>query len=145
MNSKVGQVAQEMVLLHTKIMRSLRDPSLTHMDLSGSQMIILLSLHDLEECKVSILSKERRVSMPTMTGMIDRLVELGYARRKRSKKDRRAVMVSLTKKGDTLVHQIQQIIRKKWQFLAAGLTESERRSYISILKKLIRIIEEKNN
>ncbi|MCK4518995.1 MAG: MarR family transcriptional regulator [Candidatus Omnitrophica bacterium] len=143
MNSNVKQVAQEMVLLYMKLMRSLKDRKLSRLNLSASQIVILLTLSDLKTCKVGELAREKGVSVPTATGVIERLRKGGYVSRQRSKTDRREVIVKLTVKGEKAVTVILQIVRRKWEELALCLSEGERKSYIKILKKLVKVIEDK--
>lgn len=140
--SRVNEIAQGMVVLWPKLMRSVRDPHLLHLNLTSSQVIILATLNDLKKCKISTLAKERGVSMPTISGMIDRLVKGKYVKRQRVETDRRTVMVSLTKKGERMINEILQVIRKRWQVMAAKLTPSEQQAYIKILAKLSKMLSE---
>lgn len=143
MNSNVKQVAQEMVFLYMKLMRSLRDRKLSRLNLSASQVVILITLGDLKACTVGVLAREKGVSVPTMTGVIERLRKAGYVSRRHSKSDRREVIIKLTAKGEKAVAVIVQIVRKKWEGLALVLSEKERGSYIRILRKLVKIINDK--
>lgn len=141
MTSNIEKISEKMVMLYLKVMRSLRDKKITKLGLSAPQIIILLSLHEMDCAKVSDLARERGVSVPTMTGVIDRMEQAGYLKRTANKNDRRQVLIKLTPKGKNTVDKILQTVRKKWSGFAAALTEPERRSYASILQKLIKVAE----
>ena len=141
MTSNIEKISEKMVMLYLKVMRSLRDKRITKLDLSAPQIIILLSLQEMDCAKVSDLARERGVSVPTMTGVIDRMEQAGYLKRTANKNDRRQVLIKLTPKGKNTVDKILQTVRKKWSGFAAALTEPERRSYASILQKLIKVAE----
>ena len=79
----VREVAQEMAGLWPKIMRGVHAPSVFRLRLSSAQMLVLATLRELGECKVTTLAKEKGVSLPTITGLLDRLVKAGFVQRRR--------------------------------------------------------------
>jgi len=140
----IQEVGQEMAILWPKLVGGTRDPLVSRLQLSSSQMVVMATLHDLGQCKVGILARAKGVSLPTMTGLIDRLIIAGFLRRRRDKHDRRAVLVSLTPKGETTILQILDMVKRRWMAIAAHLTASEREAYIKILRKIIEVVSEEN-
>lgn len=138
----VKEVAEEMALLYPKLMRGLRDPSISRLRLTTVQMVILITLHELGKCKVSALAKEKRVSVATITGIIDRLVKARLVKRERDEQDRRVVFLSLTGRGMRKVNEILSLVRNRWRVIAARLTKTEREAYVKILRKLVRVLSE---
>jgi len=76
-----------------------------------------------------------------MTGVVDRLEEKGLVERQRDPKDRRSVVVILTKKGESLLSQIKAERNRTLQEILKGLSPEEVASLNSILEKLIQALE----
>ncbi|MCX5886265.1 MAG: MarR family winged helix-turn-helix transcriptional regulator [Proteobacteria bacterium] len=68
-------------------------------DFGISKLKALTAFKDDREYTMTELSRNAYVSMPTMTDMVDSLVEEGIAERRRDEQDRRVVKVTLTEKG----------------------------------------------
>lgn len=75
-------------------------------DLTQGEIFAVEALGRLGRCKMSVLSRECGLGLTTMTGIMDRLVDKGYARRDRSQEDRRAVYTELTAKGKRTYSQL---------------------------------------
>ncbi len=71
--------------------------------LNFAQITALYFLYDSEGLTMGELAALARVQMPTMTDIMSKLVAMGYAARKHSDKDRRKVIMTITKKGKELV------------------------------------------
>jgi DNA-binding MarR family transcriptional regulator len=69
-----------------------------------------------------------------MVGLIDELEAAGWVQRHRSTRDRRAFGVRLTETGSALVGQINKLIPALDDELAQGLTDSERKTMVALLK-----------
>jgi DNA-binding MarR family transcriptional regulator len=84
-------------------------------DLSARQFSVLLICY-LEEGPHTVrgLAARLEVSKPAITRALDRLAELGFARRGPDPRDRRSVLVQRTRKGTDFVADLRQL-------LAAGL------------------------
>jgi DNA-binding MarR family transcriptional regulator len=78
-------------------------------DLSLSQVKALAAL-DRGECVMSDLARRFNVSGPTMTGIVDGLVQRGYVERKRDRADRRCVYLTLTDAGA----EVRRISRQRY-------------------------------
>jgi DNA-binding MarR family transcriptional regulator len=66
--------------------------------------------------------------------MIDKLEERGLVTRTRSVKDRRAVLVAITKAGTLLLDQITQPLRACHEKQLGHLSAAELKSLIALLK-----------
>jgi MarR family transcriptional regulator, organic hydroperoxide resistance regulator len=71
--------------------------------LNFAQIFALYFLYDSEELTMGEMAALARVQMPTMTDIMTKLVNCGYAARKHSKTDRRKVIMTITAKGRKLV------------------------------------------
>ncbi|MBU1147972.1 MAG: MarR family winged helix-turn-helix transcriptional regulator [Candidatus Omnitrophica bacterium] len=132
----VDQIAHEISTLIPKLMRTVQTSSLLKLNISSAQIIILITIQAHGQCKTKIVAKERGISPPTATGLIDRLVRSGYVKRSPDPEDRRVVMVSLTKKGENMVKTHMDAIRDVWKKILVRLTAEEQKQYLHILKKI---------
>lgn len=99
----IDEITKEISVMLPKLMKGARSSFLSRTNITSAQMIMLASIHDYGKCKLKTLANERDISPPTATGLIDRLVKAGYVKRHQDSSDRRAVMISLTKKGEMVV------------------------------------------
>jgi DNA-binding MarR family transcriptional regulator len=72
------------------------------------QFHLLLHIRSGKRAKVTDLSGEMLVSMPTTSRMIGTLCDLGLASRKKESKDRRSTYLELTSRGEKVVGQIHK-------------------------------------
>jgi len=73
------------------------DQEFKTLGISESQGLIIRTLMEYNDMKVSDIAKRLDLSNSTVSGIVDRLVEKGVVDRKRSEQDRRVVMISLAK------------------------------------------------
>jgi DNA-binding MarR family transcriptional regulator len=80
-------------------------------DLSARQFAVLLICY-LEEGPHTVrgLAASLEVSKPAITRALDRLAELGFARRGPDPRDRRSVLVQRTRKGTDFVSDLRQLL-----------------------------------
>lgn len=101
-----------------------------------SQFLILLSIHARGMCAMSHLAVHMKVSLPTMSGMVDRLVKAGYLKRMYKPEDRRLIMVELTPMGQDFLNEFKGIITKRWETVLLALTDQEVDAFHHIIVKL---------
>ena len=141
----IDEITKEISVMLPKLMKGSRSDFLSRTNITSAQMIMLASIHDYGKCKLKILAKERGICPPTATGLIDRLVKAGYVRREPDHVDRRAVMISLTKKGERIVGNFLSTVRNRWKNILIHLTPQEQRQYLNILKKIVSILSGEEN
>ncbi|UCD15178.1 MAG: MarR family transcriptional regulator [Candidatus Omnitrophota bacterium] len=90
--------------------------------------------------KMKEIAAGLNVSLPAATGLINRLFIMKTVKRVYDKKDRRIIRIVLTPKGKRLVDQIRVVRKKIIENVFGKLTEKERKEYLRILKKLMKII-----
>lgn len=101
-----------------------------------TQFFILVSLHAKGGCTMSEIAAHLRVSMPTVTGLINRLVESKYIRRVSSAEDRRQIVIELTPKANKFLKEFLSIIAKRWVDVLSVLDDKELQQFHSIIDKL---------
>lgn len=67
--------------------------------ISMNEMHVLEAIQKTDDPAMSNIAKRLRVTVGTLTTSVNRLVEKGYATRKREEEDKRKVLISLTKKA----------------------------------------------
>ena len=82
-------------------------------DLSARQFAVMMLISDLEGGSHTVreLALRLNVPKPSISRGIDRLVELGLARRTPDPRDRRSVLVQQTRKGADLMSELRQLLR----------------------------------
>lgn len=79
-------------------------------DLSAQQMALLLSVYLTPPHTVRGLAQSLKVSKPAITRAVNRLSELGLARRKTDEADRRSVFIQRTVKGSMFLREFGELI-----------------------------------
>ncbi|MBI2939825.1 MAG: MarR family transcriptional regulator [Chloroflexi bacterium] len=97
-------------LIH-QLMRNLRGDQVqdwTTLDLTMAQLKIMFVLHCEGPSPISRLSAVLGVTMPSVTGTVDRLVRQGFVERQHDSDDRRVVIARLTEAGHALADRLHQ-------------------------------------
>jgi DNA-binding MarR family transcriptional regulator len=90
------------------------------------QFLILSFLNERKESKMTDLARFMRVSTAAMTGIVNRLVEAGYAVRIFDPHDRRIIKINLTAKGEVLVRNIGKERRRMIMNVFSKVSENLR-------------------
>ena len=104
--------------------------------LTAVQAMVLNTLSDDDGAPAGRLGERVQLTSATLTGIIDRLENLGFAERRASREDRRAVLVCLTGKGRRVVGQIKPLLAGANREFLAGLSTSEQKQLRGLLQKL---------
>lgn len=105
-----------------------------------TQFKAILLLNETESQTLSQLSDSLSRTRCTITGLVDRLECKGLVKRKRSRKDRRLIFVSLTEKGRELAEELKEKVVPEISQLSERImgmmTDSEVTTLYSALNKL---------
>ena len=104
--------------------------------LTPLQFAALVKLDDLGEVSQNELGRRTAMDAATMQGVIKRLLARGLIDRKPDPEDRRRVVLSLTADGRALIAAVMPNGRAITDETLAGLSDVERRSFLSLLKRL---------
>jgi DNA-binding MarR family transcriptional regulator len=74
-----------------------------------AQMRVLMLLGVIGESRMSDLVPQLGISLSTLSSLVDRLVDGGYAARRTDARDRRSVLVSLAPAGTELLDSFQEL------------------------------------
>ncbi|MBU0759511.1 MAG: MarR family transcriptional regulator [Candidatus Omnitrophica bacterium] len=139
----IDEITREISRLIPKIATQAHPGSFANIRITPAQILMLMSIHAHGKCHLKTLARERKVSPPTITGLVDRLLKDGYVRKDPDPEDRRAAMVSLTKKGEGVVTRHLASIQNLWKSILTHLSQKEREQYLGILRKIVNILSKK--
>ncbi|MCL6472507.1 MAG: MarR family winged helix-turn-helix transcriptional regulator [Firmicutes bacterium] len=88
------------------------------------------------QCKMSDLAAELSISPGAITQLVDSLVMQGLLERTNDSKDRRVVLVNLTRKAQNMVEIIKHRRKALMEGLFSSLSKEEALSLIAIIGKL---------
>ena len=136
-----AHLVQRGVELHMQCYRLLRnlgpdDPWLA-VELTMPQLKVLFRLNAQGPSRVSSLARALRVTLPTVTGILDRLVEQGLIRRDEDPADRRVVISRLTPAGENLVDQLQAASRTRIARVYESLSTELLERHIAALEEVV--------
>jgi MarR family transcriptional regulator, organic hydroperoxide resistance regulator len=104
--------------------------------LSNAQYGLLFGLCEHDELSSSELASAADLSPATATEMLEGLAAAGLVTRKRSERDRRVVLISLTARGRTLVEERREDLQPRWRAALAEFSDAELRIAGRVLERL---------
>ncbi|SEB78792.1 MarR family transcriptional regulator [Paenibacillus sp. GP183] len=104
--------------------------------LAGGQIFVIMMLNKMGSCNASDIANKLGVTSGAVTGLTDKLVNLGLMNRIRSEEDRRVVHFSLTEKGMELSKQIFQERMNKMMNVFSELKEEDLEKMMDVFTKL---------
>jgi DNA-binding MarR family transcriptional regulator len=109
-------------------------------DFGISKLKALTAFKEEKEYTMTELSRNAYVSMPTMTDMVDTLVEEGIAERRRDTRDRRVVKVALTEKGNNMRKIFMERRRKEVEDVFGRLSLDDRKELLGSMERACTIL-----
>ena len=89
-------------------------------DLGTAEVFVLAALGRVPRARMTDLARASGIPLSTLTGVLDRLVARGYARRTHGAEDRREVLAVLTARG----RRVQQEYLEARMEMCAGMLEA---------------------
>ena len=108
------------------------DAALSAVDLSSAQYRMLFQLADGAEASTT-LARKLEVSAPSVTAVVDGLVNRGLIARAHSELDRRKVSLELTEEGRTVLRAADDSVFERLSSIAEHLGEARARALIEDL------------
>lgn len=104
------------------------------------QFAVLNFLHHDGAAKMTDLAHFMHVSTAAMTGIVSRLVRMGYVHRAADPKDRRIIKVRLSPRGESTVEKVGEQRRRMIVDIFGQISEDERDNYLKILTHIKEIL-----
>ena len=133
---KLNQTAQSIASLLPYIVQGVQSGALIKGSLTQTQFRFIVSLSLQGSCTMSAMASLMKVSMPTVTGIVDRLVIAKYLKRKGHPKDRRQIMIELTPKAYAFLKEFEGLYVKRWEEILLILNDKEVEQMNHIVTKL---------
>lgn len=105
-------------------------------DITKREFSIITYIGKTGEVIMRDISEFLNVPMSTTTGIVDKLVDKGYLTRVHSEKDRRIVMVTLSKFGKESFELLQSTLFNMGDTMLSDLTIEEQTNLIYLLEKV---------
>lgn len=138
----IDQIAQELVILFPKIIRGARGGFSSQVSVTLPQIQILMAVQDLKaNASISTLAHLRKVSLPTVTGLTERLIRQKLMERFRPEGDRRKVILRLTPQGQKVTGSFLNAITDRWKNVLHHLTPPEQKAFLKAVRRIVEIID----
>jgi MarR family transcriptional regulator, organic hydroperoxide resistance regulator len=111
-------------------------------DLSWAAFTVLFVLWIWGDQQTRHLAAEAGVTKGTLTGVLKTLEKRGLARRRGHDSDGRLVLVSLEPKGLDVIERLFPAFNQGEALVSAGLTGDEKDQLASLLRRIIRTVED---
>jgi len=108
MAARSEHLAEQMDIVITELNHRLRISTAKESGLTGVQFFILRYIARKGKLTVTDLAYTLAVTLSAITGLVNRLVNMGLAEREQDKEDKRVVWVKLTPKGLSLIEQVNK-------------------------------------
>jgi DNA-binding MarR family transcriptional regulator len=104
--------------------------------LTGTQLLILKEIIDLNDHHVGEIAKRVNLSQATVTSVLDRLEKLEYIKRTRSASDKRKVIVNITNSGKNKLENNPSLLQEYFIDSFKELKEWEQTLILSALQRV---------
>jgi DNA-binding MarR family transcriptional regulator len=94
-------------------------------EINPAQGRIMFALWQEDGVAINELVQKTKLEKSTLTSMLDRLEEMGYVKRRRSRKDRREVLIYRTKKDKAMENKYVEVSQELTRLFYKGFSESQ--------------------
>ena len=108
-----------------------------NIEINSAQGRIMFALWQADGISINELAKKTQLKKSTLTSMLDRLENMGYVRRQRSKKDRRIVLIKRTNKDGALESKYVELSQEIARLFYKGFSKSEIDRFEDSLTKIL--------
>jgi DNA-binding MarR family transcriptional regulator len=107
------------------------------LEISFTQWLVLVYLAQQKHVSATQLSAQVGHDMGALTRVVDQLERCGFARRERSRRDRRAVEIAITPDGRRQARSAKRVVLELINRLVEPFTNHETDTLISLLQRLL--------
>lgn len=134
MKSYISEFRDILRNVHGSTLATLK-PCLEEANLTFPQFLIM-ELIDSSGLMMKEIAEKMAISLPAVTGFVDKLSKLEYVQRCSDPNDRRVSIINLTESGKTTLDLIQNIREERMARVFSNFDESELNDYLRLMKKL---------
>jgi len=108
-----------------------------NIEINSAQGRIMFALWQADGISINELAKKTQLKKSTLTSMLDRLENMGYVRRQRSKKDRRIILIKRTNKDKNLESRYVELSQEITKLFYKGFSKNEIDRFENDLAKIL--------
>lgn len=109
--------------------------------LTGPQLAVLQTLATSGDTTTSELARRLSLSQPTVTGIVQRMLAKELVSRRPSEWDRRALLLSLTARGQRVLAEAPPLLRQPFMDRLSQLERGRQAQLVQCLRQLVAMIE----
>lgn len=117
-------------------LRKVQDESLAQFGMTSAQMEVLAPVYFSDGIEHRKLVEWLGVTSPTLTNIVDGLVQRGLIERRSSREDARVKQFYITEQGEALFQKVGEGREEFFQRFTTGFSEEELELFASFLKRL---------
>jgi DNA-binding MarR family transcriptional regulator len=106
-------------------------------EINPAQGRIMFALWQKDGVAINELVQKTKLEKSTLTSMLDRLEEMGYIRRQRSRKDRRKILICRTKKDKAMENRYVEVSQELTRLFYEGFSDGEINRFEQDLKRIL--------
>lgn len=108
--------------------------------LTGPQLLVLKAIQKSPDSQISEISRNVSLSQATVTSILDRLEQQGFAERQRGRTDKRKVFILLTEKSEELLKLNPSLLQEGFSLRFGQLEAWEKTMILSSLQRLATLL-----
>lgn len=136
-NQSVRELSNDLVVLSARLVREIRRNTV---DYPAASTRLMSLLDELGPSTIGALATADRCSQPTMTGLVNGLVDKGWVQRDPHPDDARASVVSMTAEGRAMLTTVRRrnatLVAERIE--ASGRSTEELTTAVAVLSDLLR-------
>ena len=106
-------------------------------EINSAQGRIMFALWQQDNISINELAQKTQLKKSTLTSMLDRLEKMGYICRKRSKKDRRKILIKRTNKDRNLEKEYVKLSQEHTKLFYRGFSDDRIDRFEKDLKQIL--------
>ena len=108
-----------------------------NIEINSAQGRIMFALWQADGISINELARKTQLKKSTLTSMLDRLEKMGYLKRRRSKKDRRKILIKRTAKDKSLESRYVELSGEMTKLFYKGFPKSEVDLFEQYLERIL--------
>src|SRR5215469_14580348 len=138
----IHDCAREVLDVVPAVLRPLRRQMRSHRaGMSIPQFRSLCFVERYDGASLSMVAEHLDLSLPTVSRMINGLVQRGYLQRKSSEDDRRHVSLSLRAKGQAIMREARQATQQYLSERFENLSDEQRQALVAAMQALREVFQ----
>jgi len=109
--------------------------------LTGPQLVVLKEIAHRGPIAPSSVARQVHLSHATVTGIVQRLERRGLVGRSRSDKDRRSVLIRVTRDGESLLIHSPSLLQDRFRLALSELQSWEQLQILSTLQRVASLMD----